>query len=49
VCTPEQAYRGFMATDMDVLVLENHVLLKHAQPAESGLDRAQHLANFALD
>ena len=32
VCTPEDAYRCFMATDMDVLVLENFVLLKDEQP-----------------
>jgi carbamoyltransferase len=31
VCTPEDAYRCFMATDMDCLVLENHLLLKDAQ------------------
>jgi carbamoyltransferase len=31
VCTPEDAYRCFMATDMDCLVLENHVLLKENQ------------------
>ena len=31
VCTPEDAYRCFMATDMDCLVLEDHVLLKSAQ------------------
>jgi carbamoyltransferase len=31
VCTPEDAYRCFMATDMDCLVLENHLLLKEAQ------------------
>jgi carbamoyltransferase len=31
VCTPEDAYRCFMATDMDALVLENHLLLKDAQ------------------
>jgi carbamoyltransferase len=31
VCTPEDAYRCFMATDMDVLVLEDHVLLKEEQ------------------
>ena len=33
VCTPEQAYRCFMATNMDVLVLERSVLLKSEQPA----------------
>ena len=32
VCTPEDAYRCFMRTDMDVLVLENMVLLKDDQP-----------------
>ena len=33
VCTPEDAYRCFMRTEMDVLVLENHVLLREDQPA----------------
>ena len=32
VCTPEDALRCFMATDIDCLVLENHVLMKRAQP-----------------
>ena len=32
VCTPEDAYRCFMRTDMDVLVLEDTVLLKEDQP-----------------
>ncbi len=31
VCTPEDAYRCFMATNMDVLVVENFVLLKDRQ------------------
>jgi carbamoyltransferase len=31
VCTPEDAYRCFMATDMDCLVLEDHILLKKDQ------------------
>jgi carbamoyltransferase len=31
VCTPEDAYRCFMATDMDCLVLEDHILLKDEQ------------------
>jgi carbamoyltransferase len=31
VCTPEDAYRCFLATDMDCLVLENYVLLKEDQ------------------
>jgi carbamoyltransferase len=33
VCTPEDAYRCFMRTQMDALVLENYVLLKEEQPA----------------
>jgi carbamoyltransferase len=32
VCTPEDAYRCFMRTEMDYLVLENHVLAKTDQP-----------------
>ena len=31
VCTPEDAYRCFMATEMDVLVLEDLILLKEEQ------------------
>ena len=32
VCTPEDAYRCFMRTEMDALVLGSHVLEKQAQP-----------------
>jgi carbamoyltransferase len=32
VCTPEDAYRCFMRTDMDALVLENFILEKSEQP-----------------
>jgi carbamoyltransferase len=32
VCTPEDAYRCFMRTEMDALVLGSHVLEKRAQP-----------------
>jgi carbamoyltransferase len=32
VCSPEDAYLCFMRTDMDVLVLGNHLLLKGEQP-----------------
>ena len=31
VCSPEDAFRCFMRTDMDILVLENYVLLKEKQ------------------
>ncbi|MBW1943273.1 MAG: carbamoyltransferase [Deltaproteobacteria bacterium] len=32
VCTPEDAYRCFMRTEMDVLVMENCILFKDKQP-----------------
>jgi carbamoyltransferase len=39
VCTPEDAYRCFMRTEMDVLVLENCVLYKNLQkPLERDTD-----------
>lgn len=47
VCTPEDAWRCFMATHMDVLVLGNHLLLKKNQKEWQGSE--QHLASFALD
>jgi len=34
VCTPQDAYRCFMRTEMDALVLENQILLKEEQPKE---------------
>jgi carbamoyltransferase len=33
VCTPDDAFRCFMRTDMDVLVLENFILVKAEQTA----------------
>jgi carbamoyltransferase len=33
VCSPEHAYRCFMATDMDCLVLDDYILLKNEQPS----------------
>ena len=39
VCTPEEAYRCFMRTEMDSLVLESFLLTKDDQPAH-GVDRA---------
>ncbi|HEX2258822.1 MAG TPA: carbamoyltransferase [Actinomycetota bacterium] len=48
VNTPEDAYRCFMATDMDVLVVEDFLLVKEEQPrSTSAAD--QHLRQFALD
>ena len=48
VCSPEHAYRCFLATNMDVLVLENFVLLKKDQ-TNAGDDREKYLAQFDLD
>ena len=50
VCTPEDAFRCFMATEMDVLVLENCVLLKADNAATvSASERQRHLSKFELD
>ncbi|MCA9648600.1 MAG: carbamoyltransferase [Myxococcales bacterium] len=46
VCTPNDAYRCFMGTHMDVLVIENYVLLKPDQPKENA---ENYLEEFALD
>lgn len=46
VCTPEDAFRCFMGTDMDILVLENYVLLKDDQPQALAQDYRN---KFALD
>ena len=44
VGSPEDAYRCFMRTEMDVLLLEDCVLLKHEQPAmpDDGSWRQEH-------
>jgi carbamoyltransferase len=53
VCTPEDAHRCFMATDIDVLVLERCVLRKEEQPgadrARAERERAGYLSQFQLD
>ncbi|MFP6661770.1 MAG: carbamoyltransferase C-terminal domain-containing protein, partial [Myxococcota bacterium] len=49
VCTPADAYRCFMNTNMDVLVLENQILCKSDQPNAREVDREAYLAEFALD
>jgi carbamoyltransferase len=49
VCSPQDAYRCFMVTEMDVLVLEDCVLLKEEQPDAGKFDRQKHLAAFELD
>lgn len=38
VCRPEEAYRCFMLTEMDALVLENLILIKEDQPELPGAE-----------
>ena len=49
VCGPEDAYRCFMATNMDVLVIDNFLLKKSAQPNAREHDSEAYLAQFQLD
>ena len=49
VNTPADAYRCFMATGMDALVLESCLLLKEDQPEARAFDASAYLAEFALD
>ena len=49
VCTPQDAYRCFMASDMDVLVLENCILYKSEQPQQSAAEREKYIGSFSLD
>ena len=47
VCTPLDAYKCFMRTEMDRLVLGNHYLLKEEQPAN--MKNRLELEEFAPD
>jgi carbamoyltransferase len=50
VCTPAEAYRCFLATDMDALVLEDYVVEKpEGAEAMSSESREEYLAQFQLD
>ncbi|NBV22687.1 MAG: hypothetical protein EBS05_12325 [Proteobacteria bacterium] len=49
VCTPDDAYRCFMASDMDVLVLENFVLCRTEQPRQDESARKRYIEQFKLD
>jgi carbamoyltransferase len=49
VNTPEDAFRCFMHTNMDALVLENFVILKQDQPNAKEIDIEAYLQEFALD
>ncbi len=47
VCTPEDSYRCFMRTEMDMLVIDNFVMLKEAQPTFE--DKGNWRDEFELD
>ena len=49
VCSPEHAHRCFLATNMDVLVLEDFVLYKGEQPDAKVYDVDAYMAQFELD
>ncbi len=49
VCSPADAYRCFMATEMDVLVMENCLLLKSEQPKKDEGAAQKYTASFELD
>jgi len=49
VCSPEHAYRCFMATNMDALVIGNCLLLKTDQPNAQQHQVDDYLAQFELD
>ena len=47
VCTPDDAYRCFMRTDMDLLVVEDCLVWKSAQPPLEGDEDWR--SRYALD
>jgi len=49
VCTPEDAYKCFMATNMDALVMENNLLLKQEQPQAQQHEIDEYKARFEPD
>jgi carbamoyltransferase len=49
VRSPEEAYRCFLATNMDILVVENFVLVKEKQEAAAAADVEEYLSQFQLD
>jgi len=49
VCSPGDALRCFLATDMDALVVENFLLIRSEQPPRLLSRREEHLSRFALD
>jgi carbamoyltransferase len=49
VCTPAEAYNCFMATNIDVLVIGNFLLLKQDQPEAARPSLQAYLGKFGID
>ena len=50
VCTPQDAFRCFQMTDMDVLVIGRHLVSKNQQASQMDeAQREEHLKQFQLD
>ncbi len=49
VCTPDDAYRCFMTTHIDVLVIDDILLLKEEQPAANRPDLEAYLGQYGND
>ena len=49
VCSPSDAYRCFMATEIDALVIENFVVTKSGQPVASSLRGEAYATQFVFD
>jgi carbamoyltransferase len=49
VCTPEDAYRCFMGTHLDALVMEDTLLLKDEQAGASRFDAGAYVKSFSPD
>jgi carbamoyltransferase len=49
VCSPEDAHRCFLATNIDCLVIENYVLMKEDQPASAVQDAQAYRMEFSPD
>ena len=49
VCTPEDAYRCFLATNIDCLVIEDYVLMKDEQPRAAVQDAQAYRMEFSPD
>lgn len=49
VGTPTDAYRCFLATNIDALVLERFVVEKSNQPTRAAVDASSYLKQFSLD